>query len=108
MQDKIIEFLKRNENHISGEEISRSLNISRTAIWKYIEGLREEFGDAVTYAEPESARALAETIVELARNPNQRKMLGKIGREFVEKDHSWFDVTKKITLVLEKLLYSKE
>ncbi len=42
MQDKIIEFLRQSENHISGEEISHSLNISRTAIWKYIEGLRDE------------------------------------------------------------------
>lgn len=40
MQKDIIHFLKNAENYISGEEISQSLKISRTAIWKYIQNLR--------------------------------------------------------------------
>jgi len=42
MQQHIIHFLKTNENFLSGEEISRSLNISRAGIWKHIEDLRRQ------------------------------------------------------------------
>ncbi len=41
MQTQIIEFLKKNEAYISGEEISQSLKISRAAIWKYMQELRQ-------------------------------------------------------------------
>ena len=40
MQEQIIQFLKKANGYISGEEISRTLNISRAAIWKYIQELR--------------------------------------------------------------------
>ena len=40
MQDEIVKFLKNHDGYISGEEISRSLKVSRTAVWKYIEELR--------------------------------------------------------------------
>lgn len=42
MQEQIIHFLKRAKGHLSGEEISRSLDISRAAIWKYVQELRKE------------------------------------------------------------------
>lgn len=42
METKIIKLLKENKNaFISGEEISRKLNVSRTAIWKHITHLRQ-------------------------------------------------------------------
>jgi len=42
MEIKIIKLLKENKNSfISGEEISRKLNVSRTAIWKHITHLRQ-------------------------------------------------------------------
>ncbi len=41
METKIIKLLKENKkSFISGEEISRKLNVSRTAIWKHISHLR--------------------------------------------------------------------
>lgn len=40
MQTQIIEFLKKSETYLSGEEISQSLKISRAAIWKYMQELR--------------------------------------------------------------------
>ena len=40
MQESIVNFLKKSDAYISGEEISRSLNISRAGIWKYIQDLR--------------------------------------------------------------------
>jgi len=40
--DKILELFKKNrESFLSGEDISRSLGISRQALWKHIEKLRE-------------------------------------------------------------------
>ena len=41
MQEKIIDFLKRSPDYISGEEISNHLKISRQALWKHIQELKE-------------------------------------------------------------------
>ena len=40
MQEKILEALKKTEGHLSGEELSENLKVSRAAIWKYIQELR--------------------------------------------------------------------
>lgn len=43
MKNKIIEILKENKNrYISGELISKMLDVSRTSIWKHISSLRKE------------------------------------------------------------------
>lgn len=42
MKDKILKFLQKNQNYISGEDISKHLNVSRTAIWKHINNLKNE------------------------------------------------------------------
>ncbi len=43
IDEKILGFLRKQKDvHISGEELSRVLGVSRTAIWKHIERLREE------------------------------------------------------------------
>lgn len=47
MQEKIIELLKRKQDYISGEEISRYLKISRQALWKHIQELKEMGYDIV-------------------------------------------------------------
>ena len=47
MQSHILHFLKNTGSYISGEEISQHLNISRAAVWKYIQELREEGYDIV-------------------------------------------------------------
>lgn len=41
MQEKIIELLKRKEDYLSGEDISRRLGISRQGLWKHIQELKE-------------------------------------------------------------------
>ncbi len=49
MDEKILRiFRERNEN-VSGEELSRSLGVSRSAIWKHIEKLRGEGYDIVAH-----------------------------------------------------------
>src|SRR3989338_9192858 len=40
MQEKILEALKKTEGHLSGEELSENLKVSRAAVWKYIQELR--------------------------------------------------------------------
>lgn len=42
MKDQIVQFLRSYNGYFSGEEISRRLKISRSAIWKNIEELRKE------------------------------------------------------------------
>jgi len=43
IEDKILIFFKQQEGgYVSGEDLSHELGISRTAIWKHIEKLREE------------------------------------------------------------------
>jgi len=41
MQDKILDFLRKKQNYASGEEISERLGISRQALWKHIQELKE-------------------------------------------------------------------
>ncbi|WP_227764039.1 biotin--[acetyl-CoA-carboxylase] ligase [Zhaonella formicivorans] len=43
MREDILNLLKRQQGQfVSGEELSRMLNVSRTAVWKHIQALREE------------------------------------------------------------------
>lgn len=43
MKKKVLEILKKNRyEFISGEELSNKLGVTRTSIWKYIKGLKEE------------------------------------------------------------------
>ena len=42
MEDKILKIFTRHEDtHVSGEDISKELGVSRTSIWKHIETLRD-------------------------------------------------------------------
>jgi BirA family biotin operon repressor/biotin-[acetyl-CoA-carboxylase] ligase len=47
MQEKIIDFLKRKQDYASGEEISNRLGISRQALWKHIQELKEAGYDII-------------------------------------------------------------
>lgn len=42
MRSKILQLLRAQQGYFSGEEISRQLAVSRTAIWKHIQALRED------------------------------------------------------------------
>ena len=42
MKSKILDMLRTAGGYISGEKISNSLNISRTAVWKHINALRKD------------------------------------------------------------------
>ncbi|WP_026885302.1 biotin--[acetyl-CoA-carboxylase] ligase [Clostridium beijerinckii] len=40
MEDKILNELKKSQNYVSGEYLSSTLNVSRTAIWKHMKNLK--------------------------------------------------------------------
>ena len=42
MEDKILNELKKTKDYISGEYLSSTLNVSRTAIWKHIKNLKSK------------------------------------------------------------------
>ena len=42
MEDKILNELKKAEDYVSGEYLSSTLNVSRTAIWKHIKNLKSK------------------------------------------------------------------
>src|SRR4029453_12308470 len=42
IKDKILEILRNEKEFVSGETIRRALQVSRTAVWKQVECLREE------------------------------------------------------------------
>ncbi len=41
IEEKIIEFLKKKSGYVSGEDLSSHLKISRQALWKHIQNLRD-------------------------------------------------------------------
>lgn len=41
MKNKILEFLYKKQDYVSGEDISRRMGISRQALWKYMHELRD-------------------------------------------------------------------
>jgi len=47
MRQKILDFLKRKQDYISGDQISHRLGISRQALWKHIQELKENGYDIV-------------------------------------------------------------
>jgi BirA family biotin operon repressor/biotin-[acetyl-CoA-carboxylase] ligase len=47
LQDKILDFLKKKPDYVSGEEISEHLKISRQALWKHIQELKDLGYDVV-------------------------------------------------------------
>ncbi len=42
MKNQILKILKEEDKYISGEDISKALNVSRTAVWKHINELRKD------------------------------------------------------------------
>ena len=42
MKTKILTYLRNTDEYLSGEQLSRQFQVSRTAVWKYMKQLREE------------------------------------------------------------------
>ena len=42
MKEKILTYLREADGYVSGQELCEKLGVSRTAIWKHINQLKEE------------------------------------------------------------------
>lgn len=95
------------DNATSPFKVYEYLACGKAVVQADIVGMREEFGDAVAYAEPESSVALARVLVALIDDKEERVRLGKRGRAFVEHGRSWQAVCKKILSVCEQAILSR-
>lgn len=50
MRTKILELLRNREDYLSGEDISRQLEVSRTAIWKHMQALKQDGYDIESHS----------------------------------------------------------
>lgn len=57
-----------------------------------------------TLVEPENSEDLAEAIIKLLKDEKLREEMGRNGREYVVKNHSWENVAKKIAKVCEEVM----
>lgn len=57
-----------------------------------------------TLVEPENSEDLAEAIIKLLKDEKIREDMGKNGREYVVKNHSWESVARKVATVCEEAI----
>ena len=82
LQDKVLALLKAGEGPVSGEEMSRALGVSRAAVWKAIEALRQE-GYAISSA-PRRGYTLDRSPDRLSPGELSAALAGRlVGRELV-------------------------
>jgi BirA family biotin operon repressor/biotin-[acetyl-CoA-carboxylase] ligase len=97
VQQKILEFLKKNRDYISGEDISRHLDISRQALWKHIQDLKDAGYDIV---------AVPHLGYKLTAIPDRLYPL-EVGRhlntKFIGKKISYFDTLISTMEIAERL-----
>ncbi len=104
---QIPEYISSLDICISYPNISRGSGTSPFKMYEYLAsgrcvvsadilGMREEFGDTVVYAPPESPEELAKVLLALLNDPEKRASLGEQGRLWVEKGHSWEAVAKEV------------
>jgi BirA family biotin operon repressor/biotin-[acetyl-CoA-carboxylase] ligase len=79
MHDQVLQFLRATDGYLSGQEISRRLGVSRAAVWKIIQTLREEG------YEIESGPNRGYRLVSGPDLLNQAELLAALG------DHPWAD-----------------
>lgn len=78
-KERVLAFLREQDGYVSGQEMSRRLNLSRAAVWKAVQALRED-GYAIDSATNRGYRLLAAT-----EQLCQREILRVLG------DHPWAD-----------------
>ncbi len=63
--------------------------------------------DGVQVLVAENAQQYAELIMKVLSNPEMGFLIGKAGREYVEKEHSWNKIGQKLETVYRQSLASK-
>ncbi|KPU42729.1 bifunctional ligase/repressor BirA [Oxobacter pfennigii] len=87
MKEKILEIIKESMDFVSGEEISKSLGVSRAAIWKHMKALKEE-GYII--------EAVSKKGYKLLKSPDlltPKEVLPLINTRFIGREIIYFDVT---------------
>ena len=85
MQNKILELLKKKQGYVSGEEISQHLKISRQALWKHIQELKESGYDITAVPH------LGYQLVSLPDRLFAHEITHKLCTRFVGKNIHYFD-----------------
>ncbi|WP_105616732.1 biotin--[acetyl-CoA-carboxylase] ligase [Vallitalea okinawensis] len=79
MKDKVLKVLKESDDFISGEQLSKQLGVSRTAVWKAVTKLKEEGYDITSVTR--KGYQLVHTPDKLTKQEIQYGLNTKIGRE---------------------------
>ncbi len=99
MRGKILQLLRGlGEGHLSGEELSRRLSVSRTAIWKHMRALKEEGYEIEAHARKgyRLCQAPDRLLPEEIRNKLQTKILGQQGIVHLDQVDSTNNVAKQV------------
>ncbi len=96
MQEKLLALLKRKHDYISGEDISNDLGISRQALWKHIQELRDSGYDIV---------AVPHLGYKLDFVPDRlfpQEILHKLNTKFIGKKIHYFD---KVSSTMDEAMH---
>ncbi len=87
MKAEILKLLKENDGYVSGQEICSKLNVSRTAVWKVINQLREE-GYIISAVRNKGYR-----LIECADVLTQAELISCMEHPFLGGDIEFYDET---------------
>lgn len=92
MKTKILSLLRNSDTYVSGEMISKEFGVSRTAVWKYINQLREE-GYQI-----ESVTRKGYRLIESADRVTASEILSQNRAKWIGQEIEYFEVTDSTNL----------
>lgn len=103
MKEQILKLLKDNQNEfISGQEISEQLKVSRTAIWKYVNILKEEG------YEIESVSRKGHMLLATPDILNYEEISEYLDTKYIGREIYYFDSINSTNIKAKELAYSSE
>lgn len=101
MKEKILKLLKDNKKQfVSGQEISEQLKVSRTAIWKYINALKEEG------YEIESVSRKGHMLISTPDILNYEEISEYLSTQYVGREIYYFDSIDSTNIRAKELAYN--
>ncbi len=97
MLEKILDFLKKKQNYVSGDQIAGRLGISRQALWKHIQELKELGYDIVAVPH------LGYRLISLPDRLFAHEVSSHLATEFVGKRIFYFDTVSSTMDIAMKL-----
>lgn len=92
MKTKVLMLLRNSSTYISGEAISKKLGVSRTAVWKYMNQLRQE-GYQI-----ESVTRKGYRLIESADRITSSEILSRNRAEWIGQEIEYYEVTDSTNL----------